>query len=60
LSHWLTAAPVGINAGKTCAGVALLIASFVCLRNAYVALGMVGLVLAGLLRARETGQVDVH
>jgi hypothetical protein len=60
LFHWLTAAPVGINAGKTFAGVALLIASFVCLRNAYVALGMVGLVLAGLLRARETGQVDVH
>jgi hypothetical protein len=49
LFHWLTAAPVGINAEKAFAGVALLIAWFVCLRNAYVALGTVGLVLAGLL-----------
>jgi hypothetical protein len=57
---WLTAAPVGINAEKAFAGVALLIASFVCLRYAYVALGMVGLVLAGRLRARVTVQIEVH
>ena len=49
LYHWLTAPPVGITAVKAFAGVALLIAWFICLRNAYVALGAVGLVLAGLL-----------
>jgi hypothetical protein len=49
LFHWLTAPPLGITAEKAFAGVALLIAWFVCLRNAYVALGTIGLVLAGLL-----------
>ncbi len=49
LYHWLAAPPVGITAVKAFLGVALLIAWIVCLRTAYVALGMVGLVLGCLL-----------
>lgn len=47
--HWLAAPPVGITAGKAFAAAVLLVMWVVCLRTAYVALGMVGLVLGGVL-----------
>jgi hypothetical protein len=43
--HWVTAPPPGITAGKALAGVALLIGWVICLRTAFVALGLIGLVL---------------
>ena len=47
--HWLTAPPTGITALKALAGIALLIGWIVCLRTAFVSLGLVGLVLGGAL-----------
>jgi hypothetical protein len=47
--HWLTALPAGITAVKAFAGVLLLIGWLVCLRTAYVALGLVGAVLVTAL-----------
>lgn len=49
--HWLTAPPVGITAAKALAGVALVIGWVVCLRTAYVALGVLGVVLGAALLA---------
>jgi hypothetical protein len=49
--HWITAPPPGITATKALAGVALVIGWVVCLRTAFVALGMVGLVLGAALLA---------
>jgi hypothetical protein len=49
--HWLTAPPPGITALKALAGVVLLIFWLVCLRTAYVSMGMVGMVLGGALLA---------
>lgn len=47
--HWLSAPPAGITAVKSFAGVLLLIGWLVCLRTAYVALGLVGAVLVAAL-----------
>lgn len=47
--HWLTAPPVALSAEKAFAAVALLVAWVICLRTAYVALGVLGLVLGCLL-----------
>ena len=47
--HWLTAPPAGITAVKAFAGLLLLIGWLVCLRTAYVALGLVGAVLVTAL-----------
>jgi hypothetical protein len=49
--HWLTAPPAGLTATKALAGVALIIGWVVCLRTAFVALGLLGLVLGGALLA---------
>ncbi|MCV2353762.1 DUF6524 family protein [Paucibacter sp. B2R-40] len=47
--HWLTAPPPEFNAPKAIAGVLLLIGWVVCLRTAYVALGLLGALLGGAL-----------
>src|SRR4029453_1405610 len=47
--HWISAPPPGINAVKAFAAVALLIGGIVCLRTAFVALGLVGVVLCAAL-----------
>lgn len=47
--HWITAPPSGITAAKALAGVALLIGWVICLRSAYIALGLLGLVLGSAL-----------
>jgi hypothetical protein len=47
--HWLTAPPAGITAVKAFAGLLLLIGWLVCLRTAYVALGLVGAILVTAL-----------
>jgi hypothetical protein len=49
--HWLTAPPVGITPTKALAGVALIIGWVVCLRTAYVALGLIGAILGAALLA---------
>jgi hypothetical protein len=49
--HWLTAPPSGITATKALAGVALAIGWVICLRTAFVALGVLGLVLGAALLA---------
>lgn len=49
--HWMTAPPPGITATKALAGVALAIGWVICLRTAFVALGILGLVLGGGLLA---------
>lgn len=49
--HWLTAAPQEFNAAKAIAGVLLLICWVVCLRTAYVSLGLLGTLLGGALLA---------
>jgi hypothetical protein len=47
--HWITAPPPGITALKAFATVALLIGWIVCLRTAFVALGVIGVVLCTAL-----------
>jgi hypothetical protein len=47
--HWMSSPPTGITAVKAFAAVVLLIGWVICLRAAYVALGLVGAVLAALL-----------
>ena len=49
--HWLTAPPTGITALKAVAVIARLIGWIVCLRTAFVSLGLMGLVLGGALLA---------
>lgn len=49
--HWLTAPPPGVTATKALAGVALAIGWVICLRTAFVALGVLGLVLGAALLA---------
>jgi hypothetical protein len=49
--HWLTTPPAGITPQKALAGVVLLIGWVICLRSAFVALGMLGLALGGALLA---------
>jgi hypothetical protein len=59
--HWLTAPPAGITAVKAFAGVLLLIGWLVCLRTAYVALGLVGTVLlTALLGTVVWMLIDYH
>ena len=43
--HWMTAPPPGITAVKAFAGVLLFIGWVICLRTAWVALGLIGAVL---------------
>ena len=50
--HWISALPTGITAVKAFASVLLAIGWIVCLRTAYVALGMLGVVLVVALRRR--------
>ena len=47
--HWISAPPPGITAEKAFAAVALLIGWIVCLRTAFVALGVIGVVLCAAL-----------
>jgi len=47
--HWLMTPPLGITATKAFLSVALVVAWVVCLRTAYLALGMLGVVLGCLL-----------
>jgi hypothetical protein len=47
--HWLMTPPLGITATKAFLSVALVVAWVVCLRTAYSALGMLGVVLGCLL-----------
>ena len=47
--HWISAPPPGITALKAFATVALLIGWIVCLRTAFVALGVIGVVLSTAL-----------
>jgi hypothetical protein len=59
--HWLTAPPAGITAVKAFAGLLLLIGWLVCLRTAFVALGLVGAVLlAALLGTVVWMLIDYH
>ena len=59
--HWLSAPPAGITAVKAFAGVLLLIGWLVCLRTAYVALGLVGAVLlTALLGTIVWMLIDYH
>jgi hypothetical protein len=58
---WLSAPPAGITAVKAFAGVLLLIGWLVCLRTAYVALGLVGAVLlTALLGSVVWMLIDYH
>lgn len=47
--HWISAPPPGVTAVRAFASVALLIGWIVCLRTAFVALGVLGLVLCAVL-----------
>ncbi len=59
--HWITAPPAGITAVKAFAGVLLLIGWLVCLRTAYVAIGLVGAVLLAILLATVVWMlIDYH
>jgi hypothetical protein len=59
--HWISAAPTGITAVKAFAAVLLLIGWLVCLRTAYVALGLVGAVLLAVLLATVVWMlIDYH
>jgi len=59
--HWLSVPPAGITAVKAFAGVLLLIGWLVCLRTAYVALGLVGAVLlTALLGTVVWMLIDYH
>lgn len=49
--HWLTTPPAGITPQKALAGIVLLIGWVICLRSAFVALGLLGLALGGALLA---------
>jgi len=49
--HWISAPPTDITALKAFAAVLLLISWIVCLRTAYVALGLLGAVLLAVLLA---------
>jgi hypothetical protein len=58
---WLSAPPAGVTAVKAFAGLLLLIGWLVCLRTAYVALGLVGAVLlAALLGTVVWMLIDYH
>jgi hypothetical protein len=59
--HWLTSPPAGVTAVKAFAGVLLLIGWLVCVRTAYVALGLVGTVLlTALLGTVVWMLIDYH
>jgi Family of unknown function (DUF6524) len=59
--HWITAPPTGITAVKAFASLLLLIGWLVCLRTAYVALGLLGAVLLGALLATVVWMlIDYH
>jgi hypothetical protein len=59
--HWLTSAPAGITAVKAFAGLLLLIGWLICLRTAYVALGLIGTVLlTALLGTVVWMLIDYH
>lgn len=47
--HWISAPPPGVTAVRAFASVALLIGWIACLRTAFVALGVLGLVLCAVL-----------
>ena len=59
--HWISAPPTGITAVKAFAAILLLIGWLVCLRTAYVALGLVGAVLLAALLATVVWMlIDYH
>ena len=59
--HWITAPPAGITAVKAFAAVLLLIGWLVCLRTAYVAIGLIGAVLLAILLATVVWMlIDYH
>ena len=64
--HWLTGPPPGITALKAFAGVLLVIGWVMCLRTAFIALGMIGIVLGAALLGTfvwlmaDIGWIDVH
>ena len=59
--HWITAPPAGFTAVKAFAGVLLLIGWIVCIRAAYVSLGLVGAVLLAALLATVVWMlIDYH
>ena len=59
--HWVSAPPAGVTAVKAFAGVLLLIGWLVCLRTAFVALGLVGaILLAALLATVVWMLIDYH
>jgi Family of unknown function (DUF6524) len=59
--HWITAPPTGITAVKAFAAVVLVTGWIVCLRTAYVALGLLGLVLgAAILATFVWLLIDMH
>jgi len=59
--HWISAPPAGVTAVKAFAGVLLLIGWLVCLRTAFVALGLVGaILLAALLATVVWMLIDYH
>jgi hypothetical protein len=49
--HWLSETPVSITPGKVLAGLALLIAWFMCLRTTFISLGKLGVLMAMALFA---------
>lgn len=51
LFHWITAAPVAVTPGKVLAVIALAIGWLICLRTAFIAMGMLGLALGVALFA---------
>jgi Family of unknown function (DUF6524) len=59
--HWITAPPTGVTAVKAFAAVVLVTGWIVCLRTAYVALGLLGLVLgAAILATFVWLLIDMH
>lgn len=59
--HWISAPPTGVTAVKAFASVLLAIGWIVCLRTAYVALGVLGVVLVVALLATFVWLlVDMH
>src|SRR5262245_64832178 len=64
--HWLTGPPPGITALKAFAGVVLVIGWVGCLRTAFIALGMIGIVLGAALLGTfvwlmaDIGWIEVH
>lgn len=59
--HWVSAPPAGITAVKALVGLLLLIGWLICVRTAFVSLGLVGaILLAALLAAFVWVLIDYH